>query len=330
LILNGIFSQTGIKILYEEQVLPSLLHLPPSLLLLKNASRRLLRDDGPDLSASIAYTSLVSLFPFIIFLGALAGFLGNGAMAGEVIHYLFAFLPREVAETLAPIVEQVVGQEHPGLLTLGIIGTLWVTSSGIETLRLALNRAYDVRETRPFWKRRLSSIGFILIGAVGTLAVGLIMIVGPFVEQFISARHALSGMIVILSALGRFIVCSALLSGLICFCYWMLPAAKPRHACWPGALLATFLWLILASLFSLYLSYMNNYNATYGSLGGVVITLLFLHFSALLFLFGAEYNVALQHEVKPLFVARGRASGRTAPWKKSMSQPRSSSSMATK
>ena len=274
-------------------------HLPPTLILLKEAGRRLFRDDGIELAGFIAYTALVSLFPFVIFLFALAGFLRNQGAADQVIDYLFSLLPREVANTISPIVDQIMANSQPELLTIGIVGTLWVTSSGVEALRMGVNRAYDAKEKRPFWKRRLSSVGIIILGAIGTLAVSLIIIIAPLLQPLVAEQKALPVWLVVGSTVLRFAVAAPLLATLLCFCYWLLPAPhlSKRH-CWPGAWLATFLWMILASLFSLYLAHVEDYNVTYGSLGGVVLTLLFLHASAIIFLFGAEYNVALQHKMR--------------------------------
>lgn len=258
------------------------------------ALRRLFADDGIEVAGFIAYTGLVSLFPFVIFLFALAGFIGQTEHAQHALQDIFTQLPAEVAATLSPIVMEVLARPQPGLLTFGIIGTLWVTSSGVEALRMGLSRAYDVTEKRPFWRRRLTSCAFVIMGAVSALLFTLLMVVGPLVEQWLAGHKEISPWLMLLTTLGRMIVTANLLALMLAFFYRVLPDHRIAwSAAWPGAWMAAFAWIGLASLFSVYLTGAGNYAVTYGSLGGVIVTLLFLHFSAIILLFGAEYNAAL-------------------------------------
>src|SRR5215469_6579690 len=123
----------------------------------------LINNDGFELAGHVAYTTILAIFPFMIFLTAVAGFFGDADAAASGIQLLFSYMPEQVANTLAPVVSDVLTARNPSLVTVGAIGTLWSASSGIEALRLSLNRAYASAETRPFWIRRLQSIGFIVI-----------------------------------------------------------------------------------------------------------------------------------------------------------------------
>ncbi len=263
------------------------------------AWRRLVAHDGIEISGFIAYTGLVSLFPFAIFLFALAGFVGDTHTAQAVVDAAFEQLPREVARTLAPIITDIFKQPQPGLMTLGIVGTLWVTSSGIEALRVGCARSWEIKETRPFWKRRLTSIIFVTIGAIGALAANLIIVAAPLVLAHIQKLITIPQAFVIVTTLLRVGLAGCLLAGTLALLYRYLPR---RPIAWrrvfPGAWLASFLWIILASLFSFYLSGTGDYSMTYGSLGGIVITLLFLHFSAVIFLFGVEYAAVLAYRLE--------------------------------
>lgn len=261
---------------------------------LRFAAKRLVADDGIEVSGFIAYTGLVSLFPFIIFLFALAGFIGQTARAQLVVEQLLGTLPPEVAATIAPIVKEVLATPQPGLLTFGIVGTLWVTSSGVEALRMGLSRAYDVEEKRPFWRRRLTSFAFVVMGAVAALLFTLLMVVAPLGEQWLARQVEYPVLLTLCSVLLRLLVTANLLAGVLAFFYRVLPNHRIAwRAAWPGAWMAAFAWIGLASLFSIYLTGAGNYAVTYGSLGGIVITLLFLHVSTIIILFGAEYNAAL-------------------------------------
>lgn len=260
------------------------------------AGRRLLAHDGIEISGFIAYTGLVSLFPFVIFLFALAGFVGTTETAETVMNAAFAQLPGEVARTLAPIINDIFKQPQPGLMTLGIIGTLWVTSSGVEALRVGCSRSWEIRDTRPFWRRRVTSIAFVAIGAIGALAANVIIIAAPLVLSHIQKLVVIPEIFIVIATVLRIALAALLLAATLALLYRYLPA---RTIAWqrvfPGAWLAAFLWIILASLFSFYLSNSGNYSVTYGSLGGIVITLLFLHASAIIFLFGAEYGAVVAH-----------------------------------
>ncbi len=258
------------------------------------AVRRLMADDGIEVAGFIAYTGLVSLFPFIIFLFALAGFIGQTARAQEAVASLLAALPAEVAATLSPIVYEVLARPQPGLLTFGILGTLWVTSSGVEALRMGLTRAYDTEEKRPFWRRRLTSLAFVVLGAISALLFTLLMVAAPVGEQWLRTHVEFPAALLVLSVTLRIMITANLLALMLAFFYRVLPNHRIAwRAAWPGAWLAAFAWIGLASLFSLYLTGAGNYAVTYGSLGGVVATLLFMHISTIIILFGAEYNAAL-------------------------------------
>lgn len=253
--------------------------------------RRLLRHDGIEIAGFIAYTGLVALFPFVIFLLALAGFLGTEDTAQALIRTGFTLLPPEVARTLTPIVREIFTRPQPGLLTVGIVGTLWITSSGIEALRMGCRRSWEMEETRPLWLRRLTSIGFVALGAAGALLAGMFVVVAPLLLHWLGQQIALPALLFFLATALRLLLAALLLGGTIGVLYRYLPPRRIawRHV-WPGAIIAALLWIMLASLFSYYLRHVGNYTVTYGSLGGVVITLLFLHFSAIIFLLGNEYN----------------------------------------
>ena len=263
-----------------------------------HALRRLLAHDGIEIAGYTAYTVLVSLFPFVIFLCSLAGFLGDAETAQKVISAAFKTLPREVASTLTPIVKEIFKQDQPGLMTVGIFGTLWVTSSGVETLRMGTIRGWEIEETRPIWRRRLTSLLYVAFAGVAVLGASLLVIVAPVVIA--KLEHLLfieDTAFLIVTALLRLVLAFTLIAAMVAVLYRYLPPVTiPWRLVWPGALLVAGSWILLASLFSFYLSQSGDYTVTYGSLGGVVITLLFMHFSAILFLLGVEFNASL---VKP-------------------------------
>ncbi|MCB1884222.1 MAG: YihY/virulence factor BrkB family protein [Geminicoccaceae bacterium] len=259
------------------------------------ATDRLINHDGLEISGNIAFTAFTALFPFLIFLAALAGFLGSLEAAEQVIDLMFRFMPDDVAATLAPAVKEVMVKRSGGLLTFGIVVTLWTASNGIESLRLALSRAYGVREYRPLWFRRLQSLLFVVIGAFVIFLLSLSILLGPIVWQIAEHFVGLGDAERLVWVIARYGFASSLLFiGLVALHHWLPHHDWPLRAALPGIFLTLLLWIIGASLFSYYLGTIGNYTVTYGSLGGVVITLFFFYITATLFIFGAEFNAVLR------------------------------------
>jgi membrane protein len=255
------------------------------------AWRLVMKDEGLELSGYIAFTAFFSLFPFLIFLAALAGFLGDRETADEFNAAMFEFMPPDVAETLAPAVREVIGSRQGGLLTIGILTTLWFASNGIEALRTGLNRAYGVSEERAMWWLRLQSIAFVIAGSLIIFFLSLAVILGPLVWRVLGPviDDVLATEVVFLTA--RYVVAVLLLWGALMLLHRWLPNTKQAYSrVLPGVCATTVLWLIMASLFSWYIGNLADYSAFYGSLGGVAITLMFFYVSAVIFIFGAEIN----------------------------------------
>lgn len=265
---------------------------------LYGAGRAMVNSLSFELAGHIAYTGLLAIFPFLIFLAALAGFLAGvlGEYGGSLasVQAMLDLLPEDVRATLSPVIREVLTRRDGGLLTLGLIGALWVASSGIDALRIALNSSYGFSEPRPWWLIRLGNLGAILLGGFVFILLSVAIVLGPLIWQGLLWLFPLSNAERWAFILFRYgIAALVLTAGLLALHRW-LPG---RHLKWrhllPGALATTVLWLVAAGMFSLYVARLGNYSATYGSLGGVIVTLVFFYVSAVLFIFGAEVNAAL-------------------------------------
>ncbi|MGD9895145.1 MAG: YihY/virulence factor BrkB family protein [Geminicoccaceae bacterium] len=256
------------------------------------------KDNGWMMAGHIAYMGLFALFPFVIFVVALAGFLGQGAAADNSVELGLELLPDDVASALKPAINEVRNAPHAGLITFSILLTLWTASSGLEALRHALNRAYAVADQPSFWRTRLESVLLTILAAIVLLTVTVLIVVVPLVLdtiQILFQRQAGEPIAQDYYAGSRDALGFLLLLGLLMLLYRVLPNVRLRATeVIPGAVLAWLLWLAAVWGYTVYLRAVPSFSVTYGSLGGIVVTLFFFYISALLFVFGAEFNSVLR------------------------------------
>lgn len=261
---------------------------------LRHSVRRFLAGEGFVLSGSIAYSSLLALFPFVIFLAALASLFGRPETAGRFIATTAGFLPAEVAATLDPVVAEVLRGGGGVAVAASLVLSLWAASSGVEALRAALNHAYGAGQPRPFWLRRLQGLLLVAVAAVAIIVAMTAIVIAPLLWGFVVARLGLPPLADLLWTVARYaLAAAALFVGLLLVYRWLPDVHWRWRRHLPGAVLAALLWLGLASSFSLYLRGLADYQVFYGSLAGIVATLFFFFLSAAVVILGAEFNAAL-------------------------------------
>lgn len=257
---------------------------------LRVAATRFLADDGPALSGYLAFVGLLSLFPFLIFVVALAGFLGSSEFGTYVVAFVFENLPDQLHIAVAEIFQE----EQGGLLTVSLFGAVWMAASGIEGIRTALNRANRLPRRRPYWLRRTQSLGLVIVFSVVVIAAETGLVLGPLLWQMFGnlvpggepATWPAGTVQLILGTTVAFVVTCAL--------YRFLPARAPTwRGIWPGALLALVLWSIALAGFSVYAANVDTYQTIYGGLGGIVLLLVLLYVLAAIFIFCSEVNAAI-------------------------------------
>jgi membrane protein len=255
-------------------------------------------DNSLILAGYIAYMTLFAMFPFLIFLTTVGGVIGQGEAATLFIEYLMESVPAEVALTLRPSITEITERPRTGLMTLSILVALWVASSGIEALRSALNEAYNAEQFPAIWKARLQSLGLTVLFTFGIIATMISIVAGPFIWSMLEWALIIPSFYGWLYGVSRYVFGVIVLYGIVALLYFTLPNRSLRkREVFPGAALAVALWLGSLSLFSFYLANMASYSVTYGSLGGIVVTLLFFYVSACIFIFGAEVNAALRRRL---------------------------------
>jgi len=267
---------------------------------LAEAIYRLYEHSGFAIAGAVAFSFVVSLFPFCIFLGALSGIFGGRELAQEAITQLFNILPQPVAKGLAPEVDAIMGSSRIDLLTLSGFLALFFATSAIETLRAALNGAYRVQETRSYPVCLLISMAFVFVSAGTILALTWLVLFGPglaerydlgWVTHYFDSswlgphiRYTLAGIVIAVQ--------------LFAFHLWLAAGRRRYQDVWPGIALSIVLWLIIGALWQQYLQ-IANYSLFYAGLSQLMIAMIFFQFTAIAILLGAELNRGIM-EIKRL------------------------------
>src|ERR1700730_10240118 len=215
--------------------------------ILYDAFRRLSQDGGWAMASHIALSILTSMFPFLIFVTALASFFGSKSLADEVhelVHILLQTWPPQVAAPIATEIHNVLTQTRGGLLTISVILAIYFSSSGVEAVRTGLNRAYDVRDSRPWWLLRLESIAYIFVGAFALLTLAFLVVLAPLIWE--AVLHFAPGLEPLnrLITFGRFAIASLVLLLALVLAHKFLPAGRRSlGGIAPGILLTCVMWM---------------------------------------------------------------------------------------
>jgi membrane protein len=268
--------------------------------------RRFNEDQGSVLSGYLAYSLMLSLMPFMIFATALTGFIVGAEESQAALNALFAAVPEHVAQTLEPVLLEVIGQRRGGILTLSALGAIWAASNGVEALRVGLDRAYDVDASRHVALSRLIAIGVVLSGFLIFTVLCTLVVLAPLVfnmiEYWTDIRIPL-GIDVL-----RYLIAAGVLSASLYGMHHVLPSrSMSGFRLWPGIIASVVIWAVVATGLSIYLAYAPSYSVTYGALAGVIVTLLFFYLTGAALIFGAQINATVNaHRL-------GAASGPDAP-----------------
>jgi membrane protein len=262
---------------------------------LYDAIMRFSEADGWAIASHIALSILTSLFPFLIFVTALAGFFDSTDLADEVAHILLHTWPRLVAAPIAHEIYDVLTQPRSGLLTISAILAIYFSSNAVEAVRTGLNRAYGIRDSRPWWLLRLESIAYVFVGAFALLTLAFLVVLAPLI--WTAVLHFAPGLEPLnrLITFGRFAIASLVLLLALVLAHKFLPAGRRSlRDVAPGILLTLAMWIAAGNAFGSYLAeFAHNYVTTYAGLASVMIALVFLYLIASIFIFGGELNAAI-------------------------------------
>lgn len=248
------------------------------------------KDRVGDAAGALTYFGVLALFPFLLFLVSLASLIIDPQQASALVEQLGQVAPAEVTSIVGAQIRTLGENQNVGLLTLGAIGALWSASSGVGAVMRALNTAYDVEETRPFWKVRGIALLFTLGGGVLGVLAALAMVALPGVA------NSIGGVVGTWITWLRIPVAGVLVMFAWAVAYWALPDVEQRFKfITPGSVVGVIIWVLASLAFSFYVSNFGKYNATYGALGAVIVLLLWLWISSQVLIIGAEINSLIEH-----------------------------------
>ncbi|QJQ21905.1 YihY/virulence factor BrkB family protein [Pseudomonas sp. SK] len=275
-------------------IFPDLRGLPLHRVLVRTV-KEFLDDEMSTYASALAYQALFSLFPFLLFLIALIGFLHLPDFFSWLRLQSELVLPPQALEQVNPVIDQ-LQQSKGGLLSVGIVIALWTASAGVRLMMSAMNAAYDVPEGRPAWKRLPLSIIY-TVGLAGMLLVAAaLMVLGPQVMEWIAAQVGMQEFIVTLWTVLRWPVIVILLMVAVAVIYYVMPDVKQEFRfITPGSVLAVVVWIVASLGFAYYVKTFADYNAMYGSIGAIIVLLLYFYISAAVLLLGAEMNAVIEH-----------------------------------
>ena len=264
--------------------------------LMKRSFKEFGEDEMETYAAALAFRGLFSLFPFLLFLVALIGFLD--------LQHFYDWLRSQAALLLPPqAMEQVDGvivqfqEQKSGLFSIAILFALWTASAGIRSAMVAMNRAYDVSEGRPFWKLYPLSVLYTVGIAAMLLTAAALMVVGPALMGWLAELFGLKQVVVTVWAWLRWPVAVFLLVLAVAVFYYVTPDVEQEFRfITPGSLIAVLTWIAASLGFGYYVQNFADYSATYGSIGAIIVLLMYFYLSAAVLLFGAELNAVIEHQ----------------------------------
>jgi membrane protein len=253
-------------------------------------------DNCLGMAAQLAYYFFFALFPALLFLLALASYFPIESLVDDMFRTLGGFVPPEVLTIITDQVAKISQGEQTGLLTFGMLATLWSSSAAITAIIDTLNNAYDIQEGRPWWKVRLTAIGLTIGVSTFILVSFALILVGPRVAELIADRTFLGPVFEWTWKILQWPVVVALASAGIAIIYYYAPDAE-QDWIWltPGSVFATTVWLLTSLGFKYYVANMGTYVETYGAIGGVMVLMLWFYLSGLAILLGAEMNAEIEH-----------------------------------
>jgi membrane protein len=296
--------------------------------LVKRTVKDTMADDGLGLAAQLAYYFFLSLFPALLFIVALASFFPLYNFNDELARFLGPVAPQAVVDLLQSQLTKLSNNDDLGLLSLGLLTALWSSSAALVAIISAMNRAYDIEESRPWWKTRLLAMALTIGLAVFILISFALVVAGPELADFLGRHLGFARAFTMTWMILQWPVVFLLVSAAFGLVYYFAPDAEQDWV-WitPGALVATVLWILASLAFRFYVINFANYEETYGTLGAIILTLLWFYITGLVMVVGAEVNAEIERsapwarEAKPTGQKRRLGAAAAREWFKNHPRP---------
>jgi len=266
-------------------------------------AKRVWADIGKDKifshAAELAYFFLLALFPLLLFLTSVIGLvIGSGTgLRHSLFNYLGTVLPGSASQLVSTTMFEVSSASGGGKISFGILAALWAASNGMGAISESLNVAYHVEESRPWWKQRLTAVSLTIVLAVLIISALVLVLYGGKIVDGLAASYGFGVVFVVLWKILQWpVVLIFLLLGFALIYYWA-PDLCDQNWKWvtPGAVVAVALWLLVSFGFRLYLHYFDSYSKTYGSMGAVIVLMLWFYFTGASILIGGEINSDIEN-----------------------------------
>ncbi|MBV9956982.1 MAG: YihY/virulence factor BrkB family protein [Acidobacteria bacterium] len=256
-------------------------------------------DDVFGRAAQLSYYFLLALFPLLLFLTTLLGYFADAGteLRNSMLRYLSTVLPSSASELIYTTVDEVSKSAGGGKLSFGVLATLWAASNGMGAISESLNVAYDVKEERPWWRSRLSSIILTIALAVLIISALALILYGGSIAEKVAASYGLGDAFTTAWKILQWPIVLAFVLLAFSLVYYFAPDLKDQDWKWvtPGSVIGVTLWLLVSFAFRIYLHFFNSYSATYGSLGAVIILMLWFYFTGAAILIGGEINSEIEN-----------------------------------
>ncbi|MEP6921926.1 MAG: YihY/virulence factor BrkB family protein [bacterium] len=290
------------------------------LALLKSVWREIQKDDVFGRAAQLSYYFLLALFPLLIFLTSLIGLvLGSGTdISPRLLTYLAQVMPTAASTLIASTMIEVTKASSGSKISFGILAALWAASNGMGAITDALNVAYSVEETRSWWKRRVTAIALTIALSVLIITALTIVLSGGRIAGFIAANYALGSAFVLTWRVLQWPIVLAFMLLAFALIYYFAPDVRDQKWIWmtPGAVVGVLLWLLASFGLRFYLHFFNSYSNTYGSLGAVIILMLWLYLTGVAVLIGGELNAEIEDAAAKAGAADAKEKGEKRPQEK--------------
>lgn len=265
----------------------------------KNVWREIQKDDVFGRAAQLAYYFLLALFPLLLFLTSIIGVLmgTQTELRASLFNYLGTVLPSSASQLVNTTITEVSAASSGGKIAFGILAALWAASNGMGAITESLNIAYDVKESRPWWRTRLTAIGLTVALSILIISALTLVLYGGHIAEYVAANYGFGSVFTTGWKILQWPIVLAFVLLSFALIYYFAPDVRDQKWIFitPGAVLGVALWLLVSFSFRIYLHFFDSYSATYGTLGAVIVLMLWLYLTGAAILIGGEVNSEIEH-----------------------------------